>query len=99
MLRFKQIVWIVSIYVVGLNAVFAQALPAGHHCAKPEKPKVFQSLEEVAEFNEAHEKYKTCILDYIERHKAASQQHYQAASSAIGEWNRYVREQTNPSGS
>ena len=95
----KQIALVVSMHLAGLNAAHGQTSPAGHHCANPDKPKVFQSLEQVAEFNDAHEQYKACILDYIEKHKAASQKHYQAASSAIGEWNRYVREQKKSSGS
>ncbi len=95
----RQLVLMISMYVGGLSVGQAQQLPAGHECEKPEKPKVFQSLESVAEFNAAHENYKNCILEYIDKHKAASQQHFQAASSAIKEWNHYVQEQSELNGS
>lgn len=99
MLKRKQLVLMISMHIVGLSVGQAQQLPADHHCVKPEKPKVFQSLKSVADFNAAHENYKSCILEYINKHKSASQQHYQAASSAIKEWNHYVQEQSESNGS
>lgn len=69
----------------------ADSYPPSHSCSKPIKPYKFNGEWEVQSFNDDVTRYKRCINDFVEEQEQAIENHRQAASSAIDDWNRFVR--------
>lgn len=64
-------------------------------CFKPNKPLQFNSQWELDNFNQAVRQYQSCIANFVQEQNNAAQNHQQAASDAIDEWNRFVDYELN----
>lgn len=58
---------------------------------KPSKPYKFNNEWEVQQYLDSVNRYKRCISDFVEKQNRESQNHQEAASKAIDEWNRFVK--------
>jgi hypothetical protein len=75
--------------------VQADMFTPSHSCSKPFKPYQFNSQWELDNFNDDVQRYKRCILDFVEEQNEAAENHREAASDAIDEWNRFVDYELN----
>ena len=51
----------------------------------------FNNEWEVQQYLDSVNRYKRCISDFVEKQNRESQNHQEAASKAIDEWNRFVK--------
>jgi hypothetical protein len=87
----KLLVLFLSIVVASTNTATADSWGVSHSCSKPYKPYQFNSEYEYQNFLEEVETYKRCIQDFIEEQGNAVDEHSNAASEAIEEWNRFIK--------
>jgi len=66
-----------------------------HSCSKPYKPYEFTDQYQLDSFNDDVQRYKRCIMDFVEEQRTAVQNHQNAQSEAIDDWNRYVNYELN----
>ena len=66
-----------------------------HYCRKPYKPYEFNSQFEIDAYMGEVERYKRCIMHFIEEQEDAMEVHREAAEEALEEWNRFVRFELN----
>jgi hypothetical protein len=69
-----------------------------HKCQKPERPE-YMNRGNAQQFSQVVERYKKCISEFIEQqnalakqHQQKAQQHNQAASDTLNEWNQFISE-------
>ena len=60
-------------------------------CSAPSIPMFNPSDWEIQMFNRQVDEYKQCIEDFIDDQNMAVKKHQNAASSAIDEWNAFVK--------
>ncbi|GAB3317439.1 hypothetical protein [Haliea atlantica] len=92
----------IKVAVACFTAILAIAFPVmadiftpSHSCSKPYKPYQFNDQWELDNFNDEVQRYKRCITDFVDEQNEAAEQHQQAASDAIDEWNNFVNYELN----
>lgn len=73
------------------NVLLADSFTPSHSCFKPKMPSESLSRSEAASLNDDIDRYKQCILDFVDEQNAAMTNHQESAQSAIDEWNRFVK--------
>jgi hypothetical protein len=68
----------------------ADSAAPSHSCRKPGKAAEIKTQQEADKFNEAVNKYKSCIEDFVRQQEDAAMNHRRAANEAISEWNDFV---------
>lgn len=81
---------ILSVFFVG-HAVYADTFTPSQYCSKPFKPLKFNSEHDVQMYKNDVERYRQCILDFVDEQERAIENHQRAAEQAIDEWNRFVQ--------
>jgi hypothetical protein len=81
---------ITLLVVLATPLVNADTSPPTHSCRKPGKAAEVKTQDEVDKFNDAVDKYKSCIEDFVRQQQDAAMNHTRAANQAIGEWNEFV---------
>jgi hypothetical protein len=81
----------VALCLATSQTALADSYPPSHSCRKPSKPYQFTSEWEVQSFNDDVARYKRCIQDFVDEQNQAVENHRQAASNAIDDWNRFVK--------
>jgi hypothetical protein len=61
-----------------------------HYCTKPTKPYEFTDQWQVDNYNNNVQRYKNCIIDFINEQNNAVNNHINAKNDAIEEWNHFV---------
>ena len=85
---------VLSISVLSLPVISDTFTPS-HSCSKPYKPYQFNSQRQIDNFNDDVEAYRACISDFVDEQTRASEQHRQAASDAMEDWNQFVQFELN----
>lgn len=88
--------FIAGIFIMTISQTsFAVNFKSEHACNKPIKPSQFKSLQQLSDFNQQYDYYKTCLFTFIEQHKHQAVRHQQTANTAIDEWNKFVDEMSS----
>ena len=72
---------------IGINADMFSPSPS---CSKPYKPYEFTDQYQLDSFNDDVQRYKQCIVDFIDEQNNAIRNHQSAREEATEEWNRFV---------
>ena len=87
---------LIPILFLGVTSVInADMFTPSHSCSKPYKPYEFTDQYQLDSFNDEVQRYKRCIMDFVEEQKSAVSNHQNAQSEAIDDWNRYVNYELN----
>jgi hypothetical protein len=79
------------VFIASTNLAYADTFQPSPVCYKPRKPYQFNSRMEIDDFYAQVDRYKRCVMDFIEEQKQAIQVHQSAVDEAVNEWNRYVK--------
>lgn len=90
----KTIAIAVAMAAMG-NLALADGYEPSPSCMKPSKPYQFTSQWEIDSFKDDVDRYRRCIKDFVAEQERAIEVHRNAASSAIDQWNRFVRFELN----
>lgn len=85
----------VIFFIVFITIGHADMGSPSHYCSKPYKPFQFSSQYEIDSFRDDVERYKRCIMDFIDEQDNAITSHEGAKSDAIDEWNSFVNYELN----
>ena len=75
-----------------LIVTFANAdmFTPSNSCYKPNKPYEFTDQWQVDSYNNEVQRYKNCIVDFVDEQNDAVNTHLNAKNEAIAEWNRFA---------
>ena len=91
-MKFLKLKLILSVFVLShTNVLMADSYAPSHSCFKPKIPVESISRSEADTLNSDIDRYKQCILDFVDEQNAAMTNHQESAQSAISEWNRFVK--------
>jgi hypothetical protein len=79
------------------SAVYADTHPASHKCSAPMKQREFATQAQLERYKSAVELYRSCLEAFVKEQETAIETHRQAAQNAIGDWNRFVGQETKES--
>jgi len=79
------------------SAVYADTAPAFHKCTAPMKQREFATQAQLDRYKSAVELYRSCLEAFVKEQETAIETHRQAAQNAIGDWNRFVGQETKES--
>jgi len=68
----------------------ADSFTPSHYCIKPTKPYEFTNQWQVDNYDNEVQRYKMCIIDFIDEQNNAINNHINAKNDAIEEWNQFV---------
>lgn len=87
----KNITVLVGGVLLSVN-VWAHDLPPMHHCLRPLPPLSLGTKAEINRFNQSLDVYQECIRTFMEQQRRAAENHQRAATQAINDWNRLLKE-------
>jgi hypothetical protein len=76
------------------DAVYADTALASHKCIAPMKQREFATQAQLERYKSVVELYRSCLEAFIKEQETAIETHRQAAQNAIGDWNRFVGQET-----
>ena len=76
------------------SAVYADTALASHKCTAPMKQREFATQAQLERYKSAVELYRSCLEAFVKEQETAVETHRQAAQNAIGDWNRFVGQET-----
>ena len=76
------------------DAVYADTDLASHKCTAPMKQREFATQAQLERYKSAVELYRSCLEAFVKEQETAIETHRQAAQNAIGDWNRFVGQET-----
>ena len=76
------------------SAVYADTALASHKCTAPMKQREFATQAQLERYKSVVELYRSCLEAFVKEQETAIETHRQAAQSAIGDWNRFVGQET-----
>jgi hypothetical protein len=76
-------------------AAVAHDAPPDHGCREPVRPDDDQDDALWQRFLDEVDAYRACISDFVDANQAAAAVHGEAARSATGDWNAFVRRELN----
>ena len=79
------------------SAVYADTHPASHKCTAPMKQREFATQAQLERYKSIVELYRSCLEAFLKEQETAIETHRQAAQNAIGDWNRFVGQETRES--
>jgi hypothetical protein len=79
------------------SAVYADTHPASHKCTAPMKQREFATQAQLERYKSVVELYRSCLEAFVKEQETAIETHRQAAQNAIGDWNRFVGQETRES--
>lgn len=91
----KKSILISLLILICSSTVLADMFTPSPSCSKPYKPYEFTEQYQVDSFNNDVQRYKRCILDFVDEQNDAVRKHQQAADDAIDEWNSFVSLELN----
>jgi len=80
----------ILLIILLLSALHSDELLFKHQCAKPIKPVNITGNRDINRYNSEMQNYKTCMMTFIEKHKALRKKHSDALNDAINEWNSFA---------
>jgi hypothetical protein len=85
---------LVIILLLSGSAVYADTALASHKCTAPMKQREFATQAQLERYKSAVELYRSCLEAFVKEQETAIETHRQAAQTAIGDWNRFVGQET-----
>ena len=79
------------------DAVYADTALASHKCTAPMKQREFATQAQLERYKSVVELYRSCLEAFVKEQETAIETHRQAAQNAIGDWNRFVGQETKES--
>jgi hypothetical protein len=76
------------------SAVYADTALASHKCTAPMKQREFATQVQLERYKSAVELYRSCLEAFVKEQETAIEAHRQAAQNAIGDWYRFVGQET-----
>jgi len=76
------------------SAVYADTALPSHKCTAPMKQRDFATQAQLERYKSAVELYRSCLEAFVKEQETAIEIHRQAAQNAIGDWNRFVGQET-----
>jgi hypothetical protein len=76
------------------SAVYGDTAPASHQCTAPMKQREFATQAQLDRYKNTVELYRSCLEGFVKEQETAIEAHRQAAQNAIGDWNRFVGQET-----
>jgi hypothetical protein len=75
--------------------VYAETALPTHKCIAPPNQRTFATQAELDRHKSAVEQYRSCLEVFVKEQEAIIETHRQAALRAIGEWEKFVGQNTN----
>ena len=91
----KKILLLSILLTFGTVNIYADMFTPSASCSKPYKPYQFTDQYQVDTFNDEVQRYKACIMNFVEEQNDAIRNHQNAQSEAIDEWNSFVNYELN----
>ena len=91
----KRVIWLVLVVLVFVAPASGDMFTPRNSCRAPSKPFSFRDERHYESFINDVERYRNCINRFVDEQNEAANRHLEAASSAIEEWNRFVRWELN----
>jgi len=85
---------VLILLVLSGSAVYADTHPASHKCTAPMKQREFATQAQLERYKSTVELYRSCLEAFVKEQETAIEIHRQAAQNAIGDWNRFVGQET-----
>ena len=76
------------------SAAHADTALASYKCTAPMKQREFATQAQLERYKIAVELYRSCLEAFVKEQETAIETHRQAAQNAIGDWNRFVGQET-----
>jgi len=76
-----------------LSLIILASLHASYlkpQCSRPIKPISFSDNRAIRNYNDAANRYKSCMNDFIREHRAIADKEIRAVNDAVAEWNSFA---------